>query len=159
MNNELITKLASNSLTNSDRDKILLHIVNRLDAQEYFNKETKRKLDGIGRFKRDVEEEYPLLPPEADELSKEVKKKGVEVMGGRNSNAYADRNLRTSIYRDIYYEVKREYGLIDEKGAQLSYKKLKRKHLKGALAVVAEYVPPVGLQNEITALNELDEDE
>ena len=158
MDNALITKLASNSLTNADRDKILLHIVNRLDAQEDFNKETKRKLDGIGRFKRDVEEEYPLLPPEADELSKEVKKKGVEVMGGRNSNAYADRNLRTSIYRDIYYEVKREYGLIDEKGAQLSYKKLKRKHLKGALAVVAEYVPPVGLQNEITALNELDDE-
>lgn len=159
MNNELITKLASNQLTNTDRDKVLLYVVNKLDSLEDFNKETKKKLDGIGRFKRDVEEEYPLLPPEADELSREVKKKGVEVLGGKKSNAYADRNLRTSVYRDIYYEVKREYGLIDEKGSQLSYKKLKRKHLKGAFAVIADYTPPIGIQNEITSLNELDEDE
>lgn len=32
MDNELITKLASNSLTNADRDKMLLYIVNKLDA-------------------------------------------------------------------------------------------------------------------------------
>lgn len=159
MNNELITKLTSNQLTDTDRDKVLLYVVNKLDSLEDFNKETKKKLDGIGRFKRDVEEEYPLLPPEADELSREVKKKGVEVLGGKKSNAYADKNLRTSVYRDIYYEVKREYGLIDEKGSQLSYKKLKRKHLKGAFSVIADYTPPIGIQNEITALNELDEDD
>jgi hypothetical protein len=159
MDNELITKLASNSLTNADRDKMLLYIVNKLDAQDDTNKEVKRRLDNMSRFKRDVEEEYPILPPEADELSKEVRKKGVEILGGRNSYAYADASLRKSVYRDIYYEIKREYGLIDEKGCQLSYKKLKRKHFKGALAVIADYVPPIGLQNEITSLNELDEDE
>lgn len=159
MNNELIAKLENNQITTAEMGQALLYIVNKLDAQDAFNKETKRKLDGIGRFKRDVEEEYPLLPPEADELSREVKRKGVEVLGGRKSNAYADKTVRTSVYRDIYYEVKRAYGLIDEKGSQLSYKKLKRKHLKGALAVVAEYVPPIGIQNEITALNELDDDE
>lgn len=159
MDNELITKLASNSLTNTDRDKMLLYIVNKLDAQDDTNKEVKRRLDNMSRFKRDVEEEYPILPPEADELSKEVRKKGVEILGGRNSYAYADASLRKSVYRDIYYEIKREYGLIDEKGCQLSYKKLKRKHFKGALAVIADYVPPIGLQNEITSLNELDEDE
>lgn len=159
MDNELITKLASNSLTNADRDKMLLYIVNKLDAQDDTNKEVKKRLDNMSRFKRDVEEEYPILPPEADELSKEVRKKGVEILGGRNSNAYADASLRKSVYRDIYYEIKREYGLIDEKGCQLSYKKLKRKHFKGALAVIADYVPPIGLQNEITSLNELDEDE
>ena len=159
MDNELITKLASNSLTNADRDKMLLYIVNKLDAQDDTNKEVKKRLDNMSRFKRDVEEEYPILPPEADELSKEVRKKGVEILGGRNSYAYADASLRKSVYRDIYYEIKREYGLIDEKGCQLSYKKLKRKHFKGALAVIADYVPPIGLQNEITSLNELDEDE
>lgn len=159
MDNELITKLASNSLTNADRDKMLLYIVNKLDAQDDTNKEVKRRLDNMSRFKRDVEEEYPIIPPEADELSKEVRKKGVEILGGRNSYAYADASLRKSVYRDIYYEIKREYGLIDEKGCQLSYKKLKRKHFKGALAVIADYVPPIGLQNEITSLNELDEDE
>ena len=82
-----------------------------------------------------------------------------EILGGKKANAYKDVDLRRKVYRDIYYEVKREYGLIDEKGCQLSYKKLKRKHFKGALAVIAEYIPPIGLQNEITSLNELDGDE
>lgn len=160
MSNELITKLEKNQLlSNADTSKMLRYIVSKLEEQDAFNKETRQRLDGIGRFKRDVEEEYPLLPPEADELSKKVKSKGVSVLGGRKSNAYADTTLRRNVFRDIYYQVKREYGLINEKGCQLSYKKLKRKYLKGAFMVVANYEPPIGLQNEITALNELDEDE
>ena len=71
-----------------------------------------------GRELRDIEEEYPLLPPEADDLHLVIKKKGVEVLGGRKSNAYANRELRTRVFRDIYGEVKRQYGLIDEKGKQ-----------------------------------------
>lgn len=160
MSNELITKLEKNQLlSNADTSKMLRYIVSKLEEQETFNRETRQKLDGIGRFKRDVEEEYPLLPPEADELSKKVKNKGVAVLGGRKSNAYADTTLRRNVFRDIYYEIKRAYGLINEKGCQLSYKKLKRKYLKGAFAVVESYTPPIGIQNEITALNELDEDE
>lgn len=160
MNNELATKISnSGQLTNVEIGQALAYIVNKLDAQDDVNKEVRKRLDNMGRFKRDVEEEYPLLPPEADELSREVKKKGVSVLGGKNTNAYNNKTLRQSIYRDIYYEIKREYGLIDEKGSQLSYKKLKRKHLQGAFAVVADYVPPIGYQNEITALNELDDDD
>lgn len=159
MNNEIISKLGSTQLSNKEIGQALAYIVNKLDAQDDVNKEVKRRLDGIGRFKRDVEEEYPLLPPEADELAKEVKKKGVSVLGGKDSNAYRDKGLRQSIYRDIYYEIKREYGLIDEKGCQSSYKKLKRKHLKGAFAVIADYVPPIGYQNEITSLNELEDED
>lgn len=159
MDNELISKLESTQLSNAEIGQALVYIVNKLDAQDDVNKEVKRRLDGMGRFKRDVEEEYPLLPPEADELSKRVKRKGVAVLGGRKSNAYADVALRRSVYRDVYYEIKREFGLIDEKGSQLSYKKLPRKYLKGAFGVVKNYTPPIGIQNEITALNELDEDE
>ena len=111
-----------------------------------------------GRSIITFEEDYPLLPTEADDLSNAVKKKGVEVMGGKKSNAYKDTELRTKIFRDIYYEIKRQYGLINEKGAQLSYKKLKRKYLKGAFDVINEYVLPIDLENEVEAENELDED-
>ena len=106
---------------------------------------------------RDIEEEYPLLPPEADDLSKAVQKKGVECLGGKKSAAYQTIELRRQVYRDIYTEVKRQYGLIDDMGRQKSYKKLKRKHLKGALVVIAEYEPPIALANEIESLNEIDE--
>lgn len=109
------------------------------------------------RSLRDIEEEYPLLPPEADDLSKTVKRKGCEILGGRQSNAYADRELRTRVYRDIYMEIKRNYGLIDEKGVQQSYKKLKRKYLTGALSVINQYIAPIAIQNDIEALNDLED--
>lgn len=108
------------------------------------------------RTVKDIEEEYPLLPPEADDLSNAVRRKGVAVMGGKKSNAYANRELRTQIYRDIYTEIKRNYGLIDDMGRQKSYKKLKRKHLQGALSVVDDYELPIALQNEVDAENEID---
>ena len=109
------------------------------------------------RTVRDMEEEYPLLPPEADDLSNVVRRVGCVALGGKNSEAYADKNLRKRVYQDIYLEVKREYGLINEMGRQLSYKKLKRKYLHGAIALVEGYVPPVALQNEIDSLNEIED--
>lgn len=110
-----------------------------------------------GRTLRDIEEEYPLLPPEADDLSNAVKRKGVYILGGKKSNAYQNTTLRKRVYQDIYSEIKRQYGLVDEKGRQQSYKKLKRKYLKGAFSVVEDYEAPIALANEIEAENELDE--
>jgi hypothetical protein len=108
---------------------------------------------------QDIQEEYPLLPPEADDLANAVKKKGVAVLGGKKSNAYQNKDLRRRLYMDVYAEIKRQFGLINEKGGQLSYKKLKRKYLKSAFLVVKEYVPPVSISNEIEAENELDFDD
>ena len=106
---------------------------------------------------QDIEEEYPLLPPEADDLAKAVQKKGVFCMGGKSKPAYKNTDLRRKIYRDIYTEIKRQYGLIDEMGRQKSYKKLKRKYLRGALTVVEMYELPITLQNEVEAENEIDD--
>lgn len=111
----------------------------------------------LSRGLTNIETEYPLLPPEADDLSKAVKVKGVEVMGGKKSAAYQDVALRRRVFQDIYGVVKREYGLIDEKGFQVSYKKLKRKHLKGAFDTVKHYTPSAALAEEIESTNEIGE--
>lgn len=116
-----------------------------------------KKLAKHDRGIRDIEEEYPLLPPEADDLSKAVQKRGVYVMGGKKMPAYANTDLRRRVYRDIYFEVKRQYGLVDDMGRQQSYKKLKRKYLNGALAVVSAYELPISLANEVEAENEVEE--
>lgn len=84
-----------------------------------------------------------------------MQRKGVEVMGGKKSNAYANTNLRRKVYRDIYTEIKRNYGLIDADGRQKSYKKLKRKYLKGAMIIIDNYEPPILLANEIDDENDL----
>ena len=116
-----------------------------------------RKQAKTSRTVKDIEEEYPLLPPEADDISAAVKRKGAEKLGGKKSNAYQNRELRSRVYRDIYTEIKRQYGLIDDNGRQKSYKKLKRKYVNGAIAVVEGYELPVYLQNEVDGLNELED--
>lgn len=124
-------------------------------------KEVKKTVSNLSRRMRTQEEEITLTPAEALEISNRVKKKGVQCMGGLKSPAYKDKNLRRRVYQDIYYQIKREYGLIDEKGAQLSYKYLKRKFFKGALITVQEYETSIALQNDIDAINEIgmDDDE
>lgn len=132
------------------------------DINQYavaIDKKINEMMRGIVQNKKglqNIEEEYPLLPPEADDLSNAVRRKGVQILGGKKSNAYQNKEIRRKVYRDIYYEIKRQYGLINENGSQKSYKKLQRKNLNGAFDVVENYLPPVDIENEITAENEID---
>lgn len=132
---------------------LLSLIKNNAGKIEALEKKTARH----GRELQDIEEEYPLLPPEAEDLANSVKRKGVEVLGGKKSNAYKNTDIRKRVYMDIYGEIKRQYGLISETGRHLSYKKLKRKYLKGAFVVVDQYEAPLSLANEIEAENELED--
>lgn len=150
MNNIATASPDGRELTPAFLYELIKKNVGRIEALEIREAKTARAVT-------DIEEEYPLLPPEADDLSIAVRKKGVELMGGKKSPAYNNKELRTRIFRDIYYEIKRQYGLIDEKGVQASYKKLKRKYYSGAIAVVGAYVLPIGLQNEVEAENEAGE--
>jgi hypothetical protein len=147
----------NNELTADDINVIVLAIADNEQGQDAEIKTLKINDKRKDRALKDIEEEYPLLPPEADDISKAVRKKGVEVMGGKKSGAYNNKDLRTRVYRDIYGEIKRQYGLEDVSGRQLSYKKLKRKYFKGALGIVAEYVLPIALANEVEEENEIDE--
>lgn len=154
--NELAERAAKGELSGSDTNEIVIALAGANNDRKTDIKEVKKSQVQQGRSIREIEEDYPLLPPEADDLSNAVRKKGVEVLGGKRSNAYKNKDLRTRTYRDIYSEVKRQYGLIDEVGRQQSYKKLKRKYLKGAFAVIDNYVCPISIQSDIDAENEID---
>ncbi len=153
--NELIAKAMNGELVADNINEIVLTFANENQKREKYEKEQNQKNSKFDRKFRDIDEEYPLLPPEADDLSNAVKRKGVEVLGGKGSNAYANKELRTKVYRDIYYEVKREFGLINEHGVQMSYKKLKRKYLDKSFNVISAYVCPAVLEEEIISLNDL----
>ena len=151
----LLIKAQSGLLTIEDLNAFVLHYHDQEQSIARDIKDIKQRTVRTERSISDIETEYPLLPPEADDLSKAIQRKGVAVMGGKKSNAYHDKALRQTIYRDIYTEVKRQYGLIDASGRQQSYKKLRRKYLAGAFAVVEDYELPIALQNEVESLNEL----
>ena len=74
-----------------------------------------KKIQRIESRMDKLEYDIPLYGSEADELCNHVKRKGVEKLGGKNSNSYKDTKIRSAVYTDIYNQIKREFGLYDEK--------------------------------------------
>jgi anti-repressor protein len=95
----------------------------------------------------DLENNMPLFSIDCEELQAAVRKKGINILGGKGSQAYKDNSLRTKLYSDIQREVKRQFGLIR------SYKALKRIQKDAALEVIEKYTAPIVLQDEIIRLN------
>lgn len=100
-----------------------------------------------------LEYDIPLYGSEADELCNHVKRKGVNIMGGKNSNAYKDTKIRTAVYTDIYNQVKREFGLYDDKGRFTSYKALKRRYIYEAHELIDDYELPKFLEERVRDCN------
>lgn len=100
-----------------------------------------------------LEFDIPLYGSEADELSNHVKRKGVSVLGGKKSEAYKDSNIRSKVYRDIYDQIKREFGIYSDDGKPKSYKALKRKYLYEAHECIDMYEVPTYLKEMIDNVN------
>lgn len=100
-----------------------------------------------------LEFDIPLYGSEADELSSHVKRKGVAVLGGKKSEAYKDNNIRSKVYRDIYDQIKREFGIYSDDGKPKSYKALKRKYIYEAHECIDAYEVPIYLKEMIDNAN------
>ncbi|HHP1050789.1 Rha family transcriptional regulator [Bacillus thuringiensis] len=107
----------------------------------------KQEIQDIKSDVKDLRENAPLYAIECDEVSKVVRKLGVLLLGGKESNAYRDVGLRKKVYSDIYSQLHREFGIS-------SYKAIKRHHLDRAIQIInEEYSLPIILEEEITATN------
>lgn len=100
-----------------------------------------------------LEFDIPFYGSEADELSNHVKRKGVSVLGGKQSEAYQDTEIRSKVYRDIYDQIKREFDIYDDSGRPKSYKALKRKYIADAHDLIDCYEAPTYLVELIEAAN------
>lgn len=100
-----------------------------------------------------LEFDIPLYGSEADELSNHVKRKGVEVLGGKKSEAYKDSSVRSKVYQDIYDQIKREFGIYSDDGIKKTYKALKRKYINEAHELVDAYEVPLYLKDMIDDAN------
>lgn len=92
------------------------------------------------------EKSLPLLPNEADEVSNAVKKRVVEVLGGKDSNAYRNRAICQKIFMDAYRELKRNFNVS-------RYKDIKREQKAQAVAISSKYEPPLFLKEQIKQAN------
>lgn len=115
--------------------------------------ELEEKVDSVEQEVYSIKNDMPLFGAESDELSAHVKRKGVEMLGGKKSEAYKDNKVRQTVYRDIYSQLKREFGIYDDEGKTKSHKALKRKDLADAHEFIDCYTLPSYLQDVITNCN------
>lgn len=111
------------------------------------NMELGERVDKVEDKLSNLENDTPLYGCEIDEVQKHVRKKGVEVLGGKDSEAYRDGSVRSQVYSDIYNQLKREYGCVS------SYKSIKRKYVDDVHVFIDRYEPPKALSEQIRDCN------
>lgn len=109
--------------------------------------ELEKKIDTVNERVSNLEQDMPLYGCEIDEVKGHVNRKGINVLGGKKSNAYRDASIRGSVYSDIYRQIKREFGLVS------SYKSIKRKYIADVHEFIDSYNPPFVLDEQITNAN------
>ena len=88
----------------------------------------------------------PILPIEADRITTAVQRKGLSILGGKNSPAYKDRTIRSNVYNKLHANLRWNFGV-------KSFKAIRRKQCDKAIEVINRWDPPVFLAEEIEKLN------
>lgn len=109
-------------------------------------KQVDSKVNTLEERFNDFEQSLPLLPEDADDVSKEVKKRVVEILGGKDSNAYHDKSLSQKVFMDAYRNLKSNFDVS-------SYKAIKRNRMEMAIKIARNYNPPLYLAERIQSEN------
>jgi prophage antirepressor-like protein len=111
------------------------------------NTELNERVSDVEKKINSLENDMPLYGCEIDDIKNHVNRKVVNVLGGKTSEAYRDGSIRSSVFKDIYRQLKREYGCVS------SYKSIKRKWIDDAHNLINGYEVPKVLEEQITDAN------
>ena len=134
-----IRKTGNYNMNMTDEEKIQLIAKGNVKLNE--------RIDKVEDQISSLENDMPLYGCEIDEVQKHIKRKAVEVLGGKNAEAYKDRSLRGSVFADMYRQLKREYGCVS------TYKSIKRRYIADLHDCIDCYIPPTVLTERITCAN------
>lgn len=134
-----IRKAGSYNMNMTDEEKIRLIAKGNVKLNE--------RIDKVEDKISSLENDMPLYGCEIDEVQKHIKRKVVDVLGGKNTSAYKDSSVRSSVFADIYRQLKREYGCVS------TYKSIKRKYIADVHEFIDCYLPPTVLLEQITNSN------
>lgn len=82
----------------------------QLLAQGYT--ELEQKVNDIKDDVSELKENVPLYSCDIDEIQQHVKRRVVNILGGKQSEAYRDNSIRHKTFSDIWTQLKREYGCV-----------------------------------------------
>lgn len=117
----------------------------KLSALEQLQLQNKAILEVNDKIEN-LENNLPLFNVECKELQAAVRKLGIRIMGGKDTNSYKDNSLRGKIYSDIQTEVKRQFQVT-------RYEAIKRCQLNKAYEILEKYKLPTALKDEIERIN------
>lgn len=104
----------------------------QLLAQGYT--ELEQKVNDIKDDVSELKENVPLYSCDIDEIQQHVKRRVVNILGGKQSEAYRDNSIRHKTFSDIWAQLKREYGCVS------TYKSIKRKYIDDVHEFIDCYV-------------------
>lgn len=108
--------------------------------------QVEHKVDSVNDDLQQFKEDMPILGIEEDRITSSVRRKGVQCLGGKQSNAYKDKSLRGKLYSDLYKQVYRQFGIS-------TYKAIKRNQCDIAISIIETYEPPYILAEQIIDCN------
>lgn len=111
------------------------------------NTELNERVTNVEEEIDSLKNDMPLYGCEIDDIKNHVNRKVVNVLGGKTSEAYRDGSIRSSVFKDIYRQIKREYGCVS------SYKSIKRKWIDDAHNLINDYEVPKVLEEQIRDAN------
>lgn len=129
-----------------NRKQIPMTVPEQIQLLAMGNVELNQKVDNLDKKIEHLEYDLPILGIEIDRITAAAKKKGVECLCGKNSEAYADRSLRGKVYNDIYRELKRQFGVT-------TYKAIKRNQCDMAVEIISGYQLPYVLADQVQYRN------
>ena len=111
------------------------------------NVDLANRIEGVENKVESLENDMPLYSCEVDEIQGHVKRKAVKVLGGKDSEAYQDASIRASVFKDMYGQLKREYGCV------ASYKSIKRRYIADVHEFIDRYELPTVLSEQVQHAN------
>lgn len=111
------------------------------------NVELSEKIEQVDKRIDNLEQDMPLYGCEIEEVKNHISRKGVSILGGKQSEAYHDASIRGSVYSDMYRQLKREYGAVS------SYKSIKRKYIADVHDFIDCYTLPRILEEQVINAN------
>lgn len=109
--------------------------------------ELEQAVNSIKEDMTELKDNTPLYGCEIDEVKQHVNRKGVIVLGGKDSEAYKNGSIRSSVYSDIYKQLKREFGCVT------TYKSIRRKYIDNVHKFIDDYALPMALAEQVKEAN------
>lgn len=111
------------------------------------NDELNERVDKVETMIYTLENDMPLYGCEIEDIQRHVKRRVVDILGGKQSESYHNPSIRNKAFSDIWNQLKREFGCVS------TYKSIKRRYIADVHEFIDCYEPPRVLAEQITDAN------